>query len=121
MDFFKFFIFGITGVSVVFWVAVITLWHAYMFPKIFSETDNNSISDNDSLETDSIQEPILGSLVSNQSLLNRNKYSMRSIVIADFSSLNNFKLNKLYTLVSLSIVFATFTLITYGLHSALIF
>ena len=118
MDFFKFFIFGIAGVSVIFWVAVITLWHTYMFPKIFKQKDNlfeeKSVYDESSPQT----QPILGSLVINESLANRKKYSMKSLVVADFNSLNNLKLNKLYTLVSLSIAFASFTMISYGLHSA---
>ena len=37
METFRFLLFGIAGVSVVFWVAVITLWHTYMFPKFFNE------------------------------------------------------------------------------------
>lgn len=118
MDFFKFFIFGIAGVSLVFWVAVIALWHTYMFPKIFSEGESILDLKNTLVDENSISQPIMGSVITNNTLPNRNKYSMRSLVIADFSSLNNFKLNKLYTLVSLSIVFATFTLISYGLHSA---
>lgn len=116
MDFFKFFIFGIAGVSVIFWVAVIALWHTYMFPKIFKEDEN--ILDTNNSSDSTIQPPIFGSLVGTDSLPNRSKYSMRSLVVADFNKLNNLKLNKLYTLVSLSIVFASFTIITYGLHSA---
>ena len=37
MENFRFLLFGIAGVSVVFWVAVIALWHTYMFPKFFNE------------------------------------------------------------------------------------
>ena len=37
METFRFLLFGTAGVSVVFWVAVITLWHTYMFPKFFNE------------------------------------------------------------------------------------
>jgi len=37
MENFRFLLFRIAGVSVIFWVAVITLWHTYMFPKFFNE------------------------------------------------------------------------------------
>ena len=117
MDFFKFFIFGIAGVSVIFWAAVITYWHAYMFPKFFKQdnkNDNVAVTDIDNLET----QPILGSLINNENFSDRKKYSMKSFVIADFGRLNNLKLDSLYTFVSLSVVFASFTIITYGLHSA---
>ena len=119
MEFLKFFIFGIAGVSVIIWVALIALWHVYMFPRIFnrdnvSSTNANIISDD--LET----KPILGSLLNSENLpeiTDRKKYSMKSLVIADFGRLNNLKLDPLYTSVSLGVVFATFTIITYGLHS----
>ena len=119
MEFLKFFIFGIAGVSVIIWVALIALWHVYMFPRIFnrdnvSSTNANIISDE--LET----KPILGSLLNSENLpeiTDRKKYSMKSLVIADFGRLNNLKLDPLYTSVSLGVVFATFTIITYGLHS----
>ncbi len=115
MDFFKFFIFGIAGVSVVFWVAVITLWHVYMFPKIFKEDSGNFLVKSKEDET----QPILGSVINlnNPSLPDRKKYSMKSLVIADFGRLNNLKLDRLYTIVTLGVAFASFTIITYGLHS----
>ena len=118
MEFFKFLIFGIAGVSVIIWVAVVALWHTYMFPKIFEENETrttNYLNEKiENLET----KPILGSLLINESLADRKKYSMKSLVVADFSTLNNLKLNRLYTIVSLGVVFASFTIITYGLHSA---
>tara|TARA_Y100000589_G_C27021527_1_gene575125 strand:- start:366 stop:734 length:369 start_codon:yes stop_codon:yes gene_type:complete len=117
MDFFKFFIFGIAGVSLIFWVAVIALWHTYMFPKIFKKDDLSALSTiNEDVNTND-PEPILGSLVNPESLPDRKKYSMKSLVIADFGRLNNLKLDSLYTAVSLGVVFASFTIITYGLHS----
>ena len=121
MDFFKFFIFGIAGVSVIFWAAVITYWHAYMFPKIFKQDDNFSANETINELNTSEPNPILGSLMNNvdldKDLPDRKKYSMKSLVVADFGNLNNLKLNPLYTLVSVSVVFASFTIITYGLHS----
>ena len=117
MEFFKFFIFGIAGVSVVFWVAVVALWHTYMFPKIFKENNTQVINQFDNQDQNLENEPILGSIVLNESLPDRKKYSMKSLVVADFNSLNNLKLDRLYTLVSVGVVFASFTIITYGLHS----
>ena len=118
MEFFKFFIFGIAGVSVIFWVAVVALWHTYMFPRIFQEDDNQDILEASNYEDNIQTEPILGSLVLNESLPDRKKYSMKSMVVADFNKLNNLKLDSLYTIVSVGVVFASFTIISYGLHSA---
>ena len=94
METFRFLLFGFAGVSVVFWVAIIALWHAYMFPRFFNEDKglNSVINQEIKVSTD----PILGSLVNSNNFKNRDKYSMKSFVIADFSSAsNNFKLNKL--------------------------
>ena len=118
MEFFKFFIFGIAGVSVVFWVAVVALWHTYMFPRIFQENGSRSSNQIENEADITNNEPILGGIVLNESLPDRKKYSMKSMVVADFNRLNNLKLDRLYTLVSVSVVFASFTIITYGLHSA---
>ncbi len=118
MEFFKFLIFGIAGVSVIIWVAVVALWHTYMFPKIFEENESRSNNDLNEKMENLDTKPILGSLVMNESLADRKKYSMKSLVVADFSTLNNLKLDRLYTAVSLAVVFASFTIITYGLHSA---
>ena len=118
METFRFLLFGFTGVSVVFWVAVIALWHAYMFPRFFNEDKGlNSVINQ---EINVSKDPILGSLVNSNNFINRDKYSMKSFVIADFSSAsNNFKLNKLYTIVMIGVVFASFIFITYGLSSSI--
>ena len=118
MDTFKFLLFGLAGVSVVFWVAVIALWHTYMFPKFFNEDKglNSVINQEKNVSTD----PILGSLFNSSNFRNRDKYSMKNFVIADFSSAsNNFKLNKLYTTVMIGVTFASFIFITYGLSSSI--
>ena len=118
METFRFLLFGIAGVSVIFWVAIIALWHTYMFPTFFNEdkvlksvtTPDNAIS----------SQPILGNLVNSDNFKSREKYSMKSLVIADFSSINNdFKLNKLYTTVMIGVSFATFIFLTYGLSSSI--
>ena len=118
METFRFLLFGFAGVSVVFWVAIIALWHTYMFPRFFNEDKglNSVINQEIKVSTD----PILGSLVNSNNFINRDKYSMRSFVIADFSSAsNNFKLNKLYTIVMIGVTFASFIFLTYGLSSSI--
>ena len=118
METFRFLLFGLAGVSVVFWVAIIALWHTYMFPRFFNEDKglNSVINQEIKVSTD----PILGSLVNSNNFRNRDKYSMKSFVIADFSSgSNNFKLNKLYTTVMIGVTFAIFIFLTYGLSSSI--
>ena len=119
METFRFLLFGFAGVSVVFWVAIIALWHAYMFPRFFNEDKvlNSVINQEIKVPTD----PILGSLVNSNNFRNRDKYSMKSFVIADFSSAsNNLKLNKLYTTVLIGVTIASFIFLTYGLSSSII-
>ena len=118
METFRFLLFGFAGVSVVFWVAIISLWHTYMFPRFFNEDKglNSVINQEIKVSTD----PILGSLVNSNNFKNRDKYSMKNLVIADFSSAsNNFKLNKLYTTVMIGVTFASFIFLTYGLSSSI--
>ena len=118
MDTFRFLLFGIAGVTVVFWVAVIALWHTYMFPKFFNEDKGlNSVINK---EINVSTEPILGNLVNSSNFQSRDKYSMKNLVVADFSTTsNNLKLNKLYTTVMIGVSFATFIFITYGLSSSI--
>ena len=118
METFRFLLFGFAGVSLIFWVAIIALWHAYMFPRFFNEDKGlNSVINE---EITSPKNAILGSLVNSNNFQNRNKYSMKSLVIADFSSAsNNFKLNKLYTTVMIGVTFASFIFLTYGLSSSI--
>ena len=118
METFRFLLFGFAGVSVVFWVAVIALWHSYMFPRFFNEDKGlNSVINE---EISYPKNPILGNLVKSNNFRNRNKYSMQSFVIADFSiASNNFKLNKLYTSVMIGVTFASFIFLTYGLSSSI--
>ena len=118
METFRFLLFGFAGVSVVFWVAIIALWHTYMFPRFFNEDKglNSVINQQLKVSTD----PILGGLVNSNNFRNRDKYSMKNFVIADFSSAsNNFKLNKLYTTVMIGVTFASFIFLTYGLSSSI--
>ena len=64
-------------------------------------------------------EPILGSLVKSNNFKSMDKYSMKNLVVADFSSSNNFTLNKLYTTVMIGVTFASFIFLTYGLSSSI--
>ena len=118
METFRFLLFGIAGLSLIFWVAVIALWHTYMFPTFFNEDKvfNSVITQENRLTS----EPILGNLVNSNNFIRREKYSMKNFVIADFSSIqNNFKLNKLYTTVMIGVSFTTFIFLTYGLSSSI--
>ena len=118
METFRFLLFGFAGVSVVFWVAIIALWHTYMFPRFFNEDKGLNSVINQEIKVS--KDPILGSLVNSNNFRNRDKYSMKSFVIADFSSAsNNFKLNKLYTTVMIGVAFASFIFLTYGLSSSI--
>ena len=118
METFRFILFGFAGVSLFFWVAIIALWHAYMFPRFFNE--DKCLNSVINLEKKVATDPILGNLVKSNNFRNRDKYSMKSFVIADFSSeSNNFKLNKLYTTVMIGVAFASFIFLTYGLSSSI--
>ena len=118
METFRFLLFGFAGLSVIFWVAIIALWHTYMFPTLFNEdkTFNPVMTKENSLSS----EPILGNLVNSNNFTSREKYSMKNLVIADFTSMQNgFKLNRLYTTVMIGVSLATFIFLTFGLSSSI--
>ena len=118
METFRFLLFGIAGFSVIFWAAIIALWHTYMFPTFFNEDKGLSSVITEDITVSS--KPILGDLVNSNNFKSREKYSMKSFVIADFSSIqSNFKLNKLYTTVMIGVSFTTFVFLTYGLSSSI--
>ncbi len=109
METFKFILFGIVGLSMIFWVAVIALWHTYTFPRFFKE---------DSLEKSNGNQFFSGKSLRGSGLVDRGKYSNRSFVIADFNPIEpGYGVNRLYTTMLISLGFMSFTLITYGLHS----
>ncbi len=113
MEFFKFFLFGIVGLSMIFWVAVIALWHTYMFPRLFKEDRNVQ---NFSLSQDSIANLKLKP----SGLFDRSKYSLKSFVVADFTPVeSSYGVNRLYTSMLLSLGVMSFLMISYGLHSGL--
>tara|TARA_Y100001968_G_scaffold320565_1_gene353679 strand:- start:14189 stop:14599 length:411 start_codon:yes stop_codon:yes gene_type:complete len=127
---FKELLFGVAGVSMIAWVAVIGLWHTYMFPRFFKEDSSkeNSFNQNSlafnspvSIANENGSDIEKGQLrPSTQSigLTNRNKYSRKSIVLADFNPVEaGYSVNRLYTIVLLGLGISTFVVLTFGLHS----
>ncbi len=109
MELFKYFLFGIAGLSVIFWVSVIALWHTYMFPRFFKEDSYpERVSDENAFKLKA------------SGLFDRGKYSNKSFVIADFTPLEaDYGVNRLYTSMILSLGVMSFLMVSYGLHSAL--
>ena len=129
METFRVILFGISGASIIFWVCVIALWHTYMFPRIFAE-DNltqklQMTSERTELKPNNNQDFISkgGSLrpfIKGSSLIDRGKYSTRSIVVADFSPIEKgYRTNKLYTGILLSIGVSSFLMICYAFRNIL--
>ena len=124
MEVFKTLLFGIAGLSMIFWVAVIGIWHVDMFPRFFKEDRTRDMaSTNNSSNTANTGSGLIsgGSLrpqVNSVGLFDRAKYARKSLVVADFSPIDNsYGVNRLYTSMILSIGVMSFILITYGLHS----
>ena len=128
MDFgFKELLFGVAGVSMIAWVAVIGLWHTYMFPRFFNEDNdkeaNSLISINSPVNISNENGSEVGKgevrpLTQSIGLANRNKYSRQSIVLADFNPIESeYSVNRLYTIILLSLGITSFVLITFGLQS----
>ena len=124
MESFKILLFGISGISLIFWAAVIGLWHADMFPRMFKEDAERDALAKKSPESSAITGtgimpsmedlPITG-------LFNRGKYSRKSLVVANFNPIeSNYSVNRLYTSLILSLSAMTFIIIGYGLHSGFI-
>ncbi|KGG15493.1 MULTISPECIES: hypothetical protein [unclassified Prochlorococcus] len=110
MELFKYLLFGIAGLSTIFWVAVIALWHTYMFPRFFKE-DQYSL--NTKIQNEAFKLKPSG-------LVDRAKYSNKSFVIADFTPVeDDYGVNRLYTSMLISLGVMSFLLISYGLHSGL--
>ena len=131
-------LFGLAGVSMIAWAAVIGLWHTYMFPRFFKE-DFNRISST-SQSTAGISETKLapssngpkkpwflddeGGTLTPQTamgaigLSDRGKYSKKSFVVADFNPVEaGYGVNRLYTSVLIGLAISTFVIISFGLQS----
>ena len=129
METFKVILFGISGASMIFWVCVIALWHTYMFPRIFAEDNLTQklqvTSERTELKPNNNQDFIIkgGSLrpfIKGSSLIDRGKYSRKSIVVADFSPIEKgYRTNKLYTGILLSIGVSSFLMICYAFRNIL--
>ncbi len=131
MEAFKTLLFGVAGLSMIFWAAVIGLWHVDMFPRFFKEDRNKDLSptrysnsggnQNSSLMDFERSGALRPTTQSSTGLFNRDKYSRRGgFVVADFSPIENgYGVNRLYTSVLLALAVISFVIITYGLHSAM--
>tara|TARA_Y100001968_G_C19427068_1_gene754949 strand:+ start:1468 stop:1872 length:405 start_codon:yes stop_codon:yes gene_type:complete len=129
MDFgFKEILFGIAGVSMIAWVAVIGLWHTFMFPRFFQEDGQQSTgsSANSSAPAmassgsnfSEVAKGAVRPLTNSIGLTDRNKYSRQSIVLADFNPVEaGYSVNRLYTIMLLSLGVMSFIIITFGLQS----
>ncbi len=123
---FKELLFGVAGTTMIAWVAVIGLWHTYMFPRFFNEDDSRNVGSLKtnmplSIANENGSELDKGEVrPSTQSigLINRSKYSRKSIVLADFNPIeSDYSVNRLYTIILLALGISSFVLITYGLQS----
>ena len=126
MEFFKFLLFGIAGISMIFWVCVIAFWHVETFQKFFVEdrlADKSGLLVQSSIPLTDQFFGIQGKALrpnSRQSgtLEDRSKYFRKSFVVADFSPIDaEYSVNRLYTSILLSLGVMSFIVLTYGLHS----
>ena len=124
MELFKDLLFGISGLSLIFWVSVIAMWHVDMFPRIFKAKNENGLLSlttpgliNNSPSSE-IEKGALRPLNIKSTLPDRSKYKRKSILIADFSQIEDgYVVNRLYTAILISIGIVSFILLTYGLQS----
>ena len=108
----------------IFWVSVIAIWHVDMFPRFFAEDRTRNLSvENVFVDQSNIGDGLLkkGALrpsFNKTTLPDRSKYSRRSLVIADFSSIDsNYGVNRLYTSIMISLGAMSFIILSYGLQS----
>ena len=124
MELFKDLLFGISGLSIIFWVSVIAMWHADMFPRIFRANGENRLATStaqnliNSSPRSSFEEGALRPSNMESSLFDRSKYKRKSLLIADFSPIeDDYNVHRLYTGILISIGITSFILLTYGLQS----
>ena len=128
MEAFKALLFGISGASLIFWVCVIAMWHVDMFPRIFGRDSLASITSINP-QTEQFQASSSSSFSrqgalrvngATKGLLDRGKYSRKSMVVADFSPVEDgYGVNRLYTSLVLSLGAMSFIGLAYGLQSGL--
>ena len=131
---FKEILFGLAGVSMIAWAAVIGLWHTYMFPRFFKEDSsrinssspvgsNQSSSDNNGSNKPWFIDDEGGTLTPNSALgaiglSDRGKYSKKSFVVADFNPVEaGYGVNRLYTSILIGLAISSFVIISFGLQS----
>ena len=127
METFKDILFGISGVSLIFWVAVIGIWHVDMFPRFFKEPDAaNSIGQPTYKDVAASNEGALlekGSLrpqIKGTGLRDRGTYTRKSFVIADFRPVeDSYQTDRLYTTMLLSVGIMSFLIISYAFRGGL--
>ena len=128
-------LYGIAGISMIIWVAVIGLWHTYMFPRFFREDSFNRNVSADTKSASNAGNSFQGGLkpwfVNDEGetlnpgsgltaigLEDRSKYTKRSFVVADFNPIDsNYSVNRLYTTILIGLAISSFVLITHGLQS----
>ena len=87
MELFKFLLFGISGLSMIFWVAVIGIWHVDMFPRFFKEDRLRDLPVSvtqipiQNQEGQLLQPGALRPSGASNGLFDRAKYSRKSFVI----------------------------------------
>ena len=121
MEFFKTILFGVSGLSLIFWVCVISIWHVDKLPKLFKENEEKSLLDKVEIPqkisqgTSFMMQGSLRPYVSNTTLINTFKYARNSFLIAYFNPVeSNYSNNRLYTFILISLSFMSFMLIAYG-------
>ncbi len=125
MEEFRFFLFGVVGASVIFWVCVISLWLTNMYTKIFSEDRKIEIAPKlysskkiikYNTDPSFINQGALRPIIKDSTLNDRSKYSRKFFVVADFSVGGSDYLNNgLYTALLISLGVMSFLIIIYGL------
>ena len=131
---FKEILFGLAGVSMIAWSAMIGLWHTYMFPRFFKE-DSSRIniaspvtSGQSASQAKSSNKPWFindeglkltpDSAMGAIGLTDRGKYSKKSFVVADFNPVeSDYGVNRLYTSILIGLAISTFVIISFGLQS----
>ena len=131
---FKEILFGLAGVSMIAWAAVIGLWHTYMFPRFFRGDTAQSTSQIDfsaGSKGSGISNEQKSWLIDDQGmtlnpakaltaigLKDRGSYSKKSFVVANFNPVeSSYGVNRLHITVLIAIAISSFVLITYGLQS----
>ncbi len=112
----------------IFWVAVIGIWHVDMFPRFFKDADI-AITDmqstykkvaSSSKESDLLDKGSLRPHIKGTGLKDRGTYTRKSFVIADFRPVEeSYQTDRLYTTILLSLGVMSFIMISYAFRGGL--